>query len=51
MDLKEILPMKPSKIEIFHSVDSYDEKTGENLRNFNDVEKRINSKKTKSEFF
>ena len=37
----EMFPMKPSKLEISHSVKSYDEKTAENWRHFNDAEKRI----------
>ena len=33
MDLNYIFPMKPSELKISISVESYDEKTGENDRN------------------
>ena len=42
--MNEIFPMKSSKSEISHSVESYIKKTDKNLRNFSDTEKRIVSK-------
>ena len=44
IDLIEIFLMEPSKLDIFRSVASYDEKTAENGRNFNHTEMRIVSK-------
>ena len=44
IDLDEIFPMKPSKFEISHPVESIDKKTAENVRNFNDAEKHMVSK-------
>ena len=36
--MNEIFQMKPSEFEISHSVKSYDEKTAENGRHFNETE-------------
>ena len=50
IDLNEVFPMKPSKFDISHSVESYDKKTAENRRNFNDAEKRIDKKDINPKF-
>ena len=47
IDLNQIFPMKPSKFEIFFSVESYDTKTAETCRNCYGAEERIVSKLSK----
>ena len=44
IDRIDICLVKSSKFEIYHSVESYNKKTAENLRTFNDAKKLIVSK-------
>ena len=48
IDLNEMFPMKPSEFKISCSVESYDEKTAGNDRNYYVVEKCIVSKQSKA---
>ena len=47
IDMIKILSMNRSESKISFSVENYDEKTGENYRNFYVIEKRIISKLSK----